>query len=104
MAEAALLPVELKNFADRLGRLKQWPVRRKLQLIAVAYLATRFERAVAYREREVNRILDDWALFRDAPLLRRSLVDLGYLVREPDGSRYWVAAVLPDRESRTVSA
>ena len=52
----------------------------------------------------MNRILDDWALFRDAPLLRRSLVDLGYLVREPDGSRYWVAAALPDRESRTVSA
>jgi hypothetical protein len=85
-----LLPAELRNFADRAGRIRQWPRKRSLQLMALAYLATRFEAGRVYREREVNAILQDWHTFRDWTRLRRDLVDLGHLKRKADGSAYWL--------------
>ena len=36
------------------GRVVQWPVRQKVQRMVVSYLATRFEPAREYSEREVN--------------------------------------------------
>ena len=89
-----MLPVELKAFGDKAGRLRQWPVRQRLQRIAAEYLATRFEPGVEYRERDVNLILQDWHTFNDWARLRRMLVDWGYLEREPNGARYWVAAAI----------
>ena len=90
--EITPLPFELRNFGDRLGRLKQWPRRRKLQLIALAWLSTRFEPGVDYTENQVNDIIADWHTFRDWTRLRRELCDLGYLARTSDGRRYRVAA------------
>ena len=84
-----MLPPELKSFADRAGRMKQWPTRWTLQRIAAAYHATRFEIGVEYNERQVNAILQDWHTFKDWARLRRLLVVWGYLERDPDGSRYW---------------
>lgn len=50
----------------------------------------KFEHARDYSESEVNTVLDEWAPFRDAPLLRRSLIEEHLLERTPDGGRYWV--------------
>lgn len=86
-AEAAR---ELGNFLDAQGRLLQWPTRRRLQRAAVFYLVAKFERARRYSEPEVNETLDRWAPFRDAPLLRRTMVEEGLLERTVDGREYWV--------------
>lgn len=82
---------EMRPFLDTQGRLRQWPAKQRLREMAIAYLATRFEPGTTYREREVNDLLDRWHTFGDRTLLRRYLVDLGYLERERDGSRYWLA-------------
>jgi hypothetical protein len=75
---------------DDQGRLKQWPSRNKVQRMAAALLATRFETQRDYGEMEVNALLMDHHTFADWALLRRVLCDWGYLSRERDGSRYWV--------------
>jgi hypothetical protein len=80
-----------ENWLDRQGRLKQWPTKRRLQRAAVFYLVAKFERSRTYTEPQVNEILDDWAPFRDAPLLRRTLIEERLLERTPDGREYWVA-------------
>lgn len=82
---------ELKHFMDEYGRLKSWPVKRKLKLIAIEYLATKFRVGVEYTEKEINSILIDFHLFSDHALLRRELFELGYLDRTADGRTYWKA-------------
>jgi hypothetical protein len=62
-----------------------------MQRAAVFYLVAKFERGRRYSEPEVNVILDTWAPFRDAPLLRRTMVEEHLLQRTPDGSEYRVA-------------
>ena len=83
---------ELGGWLDGQGLLKQWPTKRKFQRAAVFYLVAKFERGRTYSEPEVNAILDCWAPFRDAPLLRRTMVEEGLLGRTVDGRDYWVVA------------
>lgn len=97
------LPAALRTFADRAGRLRQWPVKQRLQRLAVAYLATRFEAGRVYSERQVNLVLRDWHTFGDWALLRRMLYDWGYLDRDATGRRYWLVAVpAPDADAPPV--
>ncbi|GHU71731.1 hypothetical protein AGMMS49992_06270 [Clostridia bacterium] len=77
-------------FMDDDGRLKQYPARRGKQLIALDYLASKFENGKRYAEREVNELLNTWHTFGDWALLRRDLIDIGLLGRNADGSEYWL--------------
>lgn len=69
------------------GPLKALPNREKQRLTVLSQIARRFEGGKAYTEEDVNAILE--AVFTDYVLLRRLLVDHGFLARLPDGSRYW---------------
>lgn len=84
------LPRELRPFVDDTGRLCQWPSRHKVQRMAVALLAQRFEPGKQYSERELNFIVMDGHTFADWALIRRSLVDWKFMSRQSDGSRYWL--------------
>ncbi len=86
--DRSLLPRELRPFVDETGRLTQWPSRQKVQRMAAAYLATRFEAGREYSEQDVNFLLMDWHTFADWALLRRMLCDWRHLERESDGTRY----------------
>jgi len=79
---------EIQNFLDGEGRLARRPAKRKLQVCALIYLASKFESGREYAEKEVNELLDAWHTFGDRVLLRRELVDGGFLSRDRDGSRY----------------
>ena len=86
--DRASFPRELRPFVDDDGRLTRWPVRQKVQRMAIAYLAAKFETGREYREREVNEVLVEWHTFGDWALLRRLLFDWCYMDRESDGTRY----------------
>src|SRR5262245_20675410 len=86
------LPRPLRPFIDADGRVKQWPTRQKVQRMAAALLARRFEPGRDYTETEVNVLLMGGHTFADWALLRRVLCDWRFLDRESDGSRYWVRA------------
>ncbi len=87
-AEAAR---DLGQWLDAQGRLCQWPTRRRLQRAAAFYLVAKFESGRRFTEPEVNAVLDAWAPFHDAPLLRRTMIEEGLLQRTADGGAYWVA-------------
>jgi hypothetical protein len=70
------------------GPLKAFPGKEKPRLIILRELAARFHRGRIYSEKEVNGILE--AAYEDHVLMRRYLIDYGFLDREPDGSQYWV--------------
>lgn len=79
----------LARFLDPEGRVKQFPAKAVPREAVLYYLAEKFEFDVDYKEREVNAILTEWHTFNDFFILRRSLVEAGYLNRLNDGSRYW---------------
>src|SRR5262245_65191778 len=90
------LPRPLRPFVDDEGRVTQWPSRQKVQRMAAALLARRFEPGRDYTEAEVNLLLMDGHTFADWALLRRVLYDWRFLDRESDCSRYWVSAGAAD--------
>lgn len=95
------LPRDLRPFLDDAGRLRQWPSRYKVQRMAIALLSQRFEPGREYSEKDANFLIMDGHTFADWALLRRSLVDWGFMTRESDGSRYRLserAAELVQRE------
>ncbi|MEA4911198.1 MAG: DUF2087 domain-containing protein [Oscillospiraceae bacterium] len=81
----------LARYCDADGVLKLLPRRGPKRDAALAYLASKFETGRDYAEREVNAICERWHSFGDCFLLRRELIEGGYLERERDGSRYWRA-------------
>jgi hypothetical protein len=94
------LPRPLRPFVDAEGRIQQWPSRQKVQRMAAALLATRFEAGRHYTEPEVNALLMDGHTFADWALLRRVLYDWRFLDRKSDCSRYWVRAEAAERIAR----
>ena len=82
----------LKNHMDDQGRLTEWPSPRNkkgLQMVALEYLASKFEIGATYTEKDVNAILKNWHTFGDHALLRRELYNKRYFDRKNDGSQYW---------------
>ena len=81
---------ELKNFLDKDGRLKSYPVKQRPKTMALFYLASKFEKDRKYTEKEVNQILKDWHTFEDWAMLRRDLFDKWFLGRDSKGKEYWL--------------
>lgn len=83
--------VSIKQFLDSEGRIKQLPVPNRTKIPVLKFIAGKFEKGVTYKEKEVNRIIDEWHSFDDYFLIRRSLVDYGIMYRTNDGSKYWLS-------------
>lgn len=86
---------ELKSHLDEQGKLKLFPAKRRIKFIALMYLSTNFKPDVVYTEKEVNEIIEQNHSFQDKWLLRRELIDKGFLERLTDGSRYWMSEKQP---------
>jgi hypothetical protein len=69
------------------GSLNMIPSQTKKIKIILEYIVNSFEFDVYYSEKEVNEELKKFN--PDTAILRRYLVDYGFLARERDGSRYW---------------
>lgn len=70
------------------GPLAEFPRKEKRKLAILRHLIGSFEPGRKYAEKEVNEVLK--RRFGDYVMLRRYLIEYGFMDREPDGSRYWV--------------
>lgn len=68
--------------------LNVFPAKEKKKFIALQIIKTVFQPKITYTEKEVSSILKE--VYFDFVTLRRYLVDYRYLLRETDGSAYWV--------------
>ena len=71
------------------GMLKQLPAKRGKTMVILRWLATRFEAGRLYTEAEVNEVIKG-VYEKDYVSLRRDMIDMGYLHREPGGGKYWL--------------
>ncbi|MEG1757233.1 MAG: DUF2087 domain-containing protein [Oscillospiraceae bacterium] len=67
-------------------RLKVLSSKRKKLIVTLEEVAKLFEDGRKYAESEVNGILTK--VWEDYAVLRRSLIDFGFLIRTPDGREY----------------
>ena len=88
----------LRNFLDATGKLTSFPVKRKMKIYCLFYLAQKFEAEKDYTEQEINNVLLDWHTFADPATLRRELYDYGFLDRSRDGKIYSLSRKQPKPE------
>lgn len=75
-----------KYFKD--GRLVKFPLKEKQRLIVIREILKAIEDDKTYDEKEMNALLS--AYYEDYVLIRRYLIEYGFLDRKADGSEYWL--------------
>lgn len=70
------------------GQLKKFPLKEKQKLVVLRAIAERFNVEEIYDEKEMNQILNE--IYHDYVLIRRYLIEYGFIDRKPDGSEYWL--------------
>lgn len=78
----------LENFLNEEGQLTQWPAKLANQELVLDYLTGKLDRGITYTERQVNDILRSWHTFEDWAILRRALIDSGYMSRNRECTQY----------------
>nr|WP_319637824.1 DUF2087 domain-containing protein [Priestia aryabhattai] len=77
-----------KNFPQGLsGPLRTFHLQEKQRLVVLEELSGHFDFGTTYTEKEVNDRLTPF--YDDYAVLRRYLIEYGFLERSADGSRYW---------------
>lgn len=70
------------------GALIQFPSTEKQRLIVLREICARLKQDYMYSEQELNETLTE--IYPDYALIRRYLVDYGFIDRKQDGSQYWL--------------
>ncbi|WP_077211946.1 DUF2087 domain-containing protein [Bacillus dakarensis] len=70
------------------GTLSNFPSKEKQRLIVIRKISQKLKPDHMYDEKELNKVLKGF--YEDYVILRRYLIDYGFLDRKPDGSKYWV--------------
>lgn len=81
------------------GRLKTFSMQEKHKIVVLREIAKRFETGKIYSEREINDILKT-VYEKDYAIIRRYLIEYGFLDRKKDCSEYWVKESAEDRSLR----
>ena len=69
-------------------RLRKFPPKEKQRLIVLREMTKRIDSEQIYSEKEFNQILQ--AICDDYVMIRRYLIEYGFVDRTPDGSAYWL--------------
>lgn len=69
-------------------RLRHYPLKAKRQVVVLSEIAKLFELGRTYTEAETRTMLAE--VYEDYSMLRRYLVDYGFMGRTKDGSQYWL--------------
>ena len=83
-----IFPFDTKKFFEKFVKHHNFPKNDFEKQAILLYLIEKFKDSRKYLEQEVNEILKKY--FEDYTLLRRELINFGYMQRDPAKSEYWV--------------
>jgi hypothetical protein len=78
----------LRRHFDAAGRLMRWPARTLVQHKVIWVLWSHLPRGQSMTERQISARLNDWHLFGDAAILRRTMLERGLITRNTDCTDY----------------
>ena len=84
------------------GRLIRWPARRSVQILCLWALWSALPPGGPRTEKQISDALNALHLFGDAAILRRDMVHLGLLRRDPGGINYARTEQPPPPEARAL--
>lgn len=90
------------RYFDAQGKMTQWPSKTNLQHLCLWALWARLPTEATLSERQISALLNDWHLFTDAAILRRTLVELALVSRTTDGAQYQRREQPPPPEARAL--
>jgi hypothetical protein len=90
------------RYFDPAGRLTSWPAKTSVQHLVMWALWAKLPGESAMSEREVSTALNEWHLFGDAAILRRTLWELKLVTRSQDGREYRRMGREPPPEGRAL--
>lgn len=91
-----------QRYFDSAGRLTQWPAKTSVQHLVMWALWARLPGDLVMTEREISAALNQWHLFGDAAILRRTLWELKLVTRSQDGHEYRRTGREPPPEARAL--
>ena len=84
------LRIQLKNFMDKDFKITSYLAKFSLKEKVIDYVSHLLPREGQYTEKEINAFINELHTFGDPALIRRELVEHGYIKRTPDGSKYFI--------------
>ncbi|GKX31218.1 transcriptional regulator [Vallitalea longa] len=78
----------IKRYFTEEGGLKDLPSKEKRKIIVLRHIADNFKPNNRYSEKEINRIIK--RIYDDYAIIRRYLIEYGFLDRTKDCTYYWV--------------
>jgi len=94
--ENVRFPFDIDEFFEKCVRNKNIPSNDFEKQAILLKLLDEFEDDVIYTEQEVNEKIRKY--FDDCALLRRELINFGYMQRDPHKGTYWVVKRMLTRE------
>ena len=70
-------------------KIIRWPKKAIEKEFILEYISKKFIPNRKYSEKEINQIIIENILFEDYVLIRRELIERGYLNRTKDCKEYW---------------
>lgn len=101
LADQAKVTQALRRF-DAKGRFASWPARQSQRDLCLWAIWARLPTATEWDEREISRLIDASTALKDAAQIRRSLVEMGLLKRNRDGTGYSRLERRPTPEARAL--
>ena len=71
------------------GRILRWPKKTEEKEAVLGFIASQIPPEGKLPEKEINKIIMRNILFDDFALIRRELIERGYLARTRDCREYW---------------
>lgn len=81
---------KLNHYYDPRGRLKQYPTKRPMRILALIRITEQIDASRKYTEKEINEMIGRCIAFDDIALIRREMFQCRFIGRLRDGSEYWV--------------
>ncbi|MBB6623313.1 DUF2087 domain-containing protein [Clostridium gasigenes] len=78
----------IKNYMDESGAVKTYPAKEKKKIIVLAEIVKNFSKGRKYSEKEINSMLK--RIYEDYAIIRRALIEYGFIERTNDCSSYWI--------------
>ncbi len=79
----------VRKYVDQTGKIIAFPNKQKAKWIILRHIIKEhFEIGITYEESEINHILMN--VIDDYVMVRRYLIEYGFLKRTPDGRAYWI--------------
>ncbi|MGL4737523.1 MAG: DUF2087 domain-containing protein [Cellulosilyticaceae bacterium] len=78
----------IRSYMDETGSLKSYPAKEKRKIVVLEAISKNFKKGRSYNEHEVNLMLT--RIYSDHVLLRRALIEYGFMERDQTGTKYWI--------------